>query len=299
MVSLNSWIKAARLRTLPLALSSIAMGGLLAATKENFDKTPIFLAGLTTLLLQILSNLANDYGDSKSGIDNQHRLGPKRTVQSGEISPAQMKFAVILFAVLCFISGLGLVFLASGLSLFYSLLFVFTGIGAIGAAINYTIGKNPYGYAGFGDLFVFIFFGIIGVCGTFLLSTKSIGFQLLLPAAAMGMLSTGVLNLNNMRDLTNDKANGKNTVVVKIGFQYAYLYHCLLVLFPFLLLTIYNLLNYNGLYQFVFLLLLPLFVVDLIKIHKTSPMERLDPFLKKLALKTLLLTLVFGCCNLL
>jgi len=299
MVSLKSWIKAARLRTLPLALSSIAMGGFLAATKENFDKTPIFLAGLTTLLLQILSNLANDYGDSKSGIDNQHRLGPKRTVQSGEISPAQMKSAVILFAVLSFISGLALVFLASGLSLFSSLLFVFTGIGAIGAAINYTIGKNPYGYAGFGDFFVFIFFGIIGVCGTFLLSTKSIEFQLLLPAAAMGLLSTGVLNLNNMRDLTNDKANSKNTIVVKIGFQYAYLYHCLLVLIPFLLLTLYNLLNYNGLFQFTFLLLLPFFIVDLIKIRKTNPMDQLDPFLKKLALKTLLLTLVFGCCNLL
>jgi 1,4-dihydroxy-2-naphthoate octaprenyltransferase len=298
MASVKSWIKAARLRTLPLALSSIAMGGFVAATKDGFAVLPVILAGITTLFLQILSNMANDYGDSKSGIDNQHRLGPVRTVQSGEISSKEMKFAVILFAVFSFFSGLVLVFLASGLSWMASLLFVLTGIGAIGAAINYTVGKNPYGYVGFGDFFVFLFFGLVGVCGTYLLSTKSLGWQVLLPAAAMGLLSTGVLNLNNMRDMANDKANRKNTIVVKIGFQNAYLYHCLLILLPFILLSLYNFLNFSGIYQFTFLLLLPLFITDLIKIHKTTPLDLLDPFLKKLALKTLLLTLVFGCCNL-
>ncbi len=298
MASVKSWIKAARLRTLPLALSSIAMGGFVAAGQKNFAVLPVILAGITTLFLQILSNMANDYGDSKSGIDNQHRIGPMRTVQSGEITSGEMKYAVILFAFLSFISGLALVFLASGLSLMSSLLFVLTGIGAIAAAINYTVGKNPYGYVGFGDFFVFLFFGLVGVCGTFLLSTKTLGLQVLLPAAAMGLLSTGVLNLNNMRDMANDKANKKNTVVVKIGFRNAFLYHCLLILLPFIMLSVYNILNFKGVYQFAFLFLLPLFIIDLAKIRKTSLLDQLDPFLKKLAIKTLLLTFVFGCCNL-
>ncbi len=298
MAKLKSWIKAARLRTLPLALSSIAMGGFLAATKDSFDLLPVVLAALTTLFLQILSNMANDYGDSKSGIDNKDRLGPTRTVQSGEISSSEMKFAVILFALLSFVSGLVLVFLASGLSLIFSLVFVLVGIGAIGAAINYTIGKNPYGYAGFGDLFVFIFFGLVGVAGTFFLATKTLSTDVFLPASAMGLLSTGVLNLNNLRDFENDKANGKNTIVVKVGSKMAVHYQFFLVLTSFLLLIVYNLLNYSELYQIIFVLLLPLFVIDLIKIRQTEELAKLDPFLKKLAMKTLLLTFVFGLCNL-
>jgi 1,4-dihydroxy-2-naphthoate octaprenyltransferase len=298
MATFQSWIKAARLRTLPLALSSIAMGGSLAATQERFSVLPVILAGLTTLFLQILSNMANDYGDSKSGIDNQHRIGPTRTVQSGEITLNEMKVGVILLALLSFISGLALIFLASGLSLIHALLFLLAGITAIGAAINYTVGKNPYGYAGFGDLFVFLFFGLAGVCGTYFLSTKSLDFDVLLPASAMGLLSTGVLNLNNMRDIVNDQANQKNTIVVKIGFRKAYVYHCLIVLLPFVLLLIYSVINFKALPQLAFLLLLPLFIIDLVKIRRTNPMERLDPFLKKLALKTLLLTVVFGLGNL-
>ncbi|NOU46532.1 MAG: 1,4-dihydroxy-2-naphthoate octaprenyltransferase [Bacteroidales bacterium] len=298
MATFQSWIKAARLRTLPLALSSIAMGGFLAAAYENFNLLPVLLAGLTTLFLQILSNMANDYGDSKSGIDNQHRLGPARTVQSGEITLTEMKAAVLLFALLSFVCGLALIFLASGLNLINSLLFLFAGISAIGAAINYTVGKNPYGYAGFGDLFVFLFFGLAGVCGTYFLATKNLNFYVLLPASAMGLLSTGVLNLNNMRDMANDRANQKNTIVVKIGFRKAYIYHCLIVLLPFVLLFIYSVINFKGLPQLAFLLLLPLFILDLVKIRTTSPMERLDPFLKKLAFKTLLLTVVFGFGNL-
>lgn len=298
MATFQSWIKAARLRTLPLALSSIAMGGFLAAAYENFKLLPVFLAGLTTLFLQILSNMANDYGDSKSGIDNQHRLGPVRTVQSGEITLTEMKAAVMLFALLSFVCGLALIFLASGLTLINSLLFLFAGIAAIGAAINYTVGKNPYGYAGFGDLFVFLFFGLAGVCGTYFLATKDLNFYVFLPASAMGLLSTGVLNLNNMRDMANDQANQKNTIVVKIGFRKAYIYHCLIVLLPFVLLLIYSVINFKGLPQLTYLLLLPLFIIDLVKIRRTSPMEQLDPFLKKLAVKTLLLTVVFGFCNL-
>jgi 1,4-dihydroxy-2-naphthoate octaprenyltransferase len=298
MASLKFWIKAARLRTLPLALASIALGGFVAALHPSYRTFPVILAGITTLFLQTLSNFANDYGDSKNGIDNAGRIGPKRTVQAGEITPAEMKIAVIFFAALSFISGLLLVFLASGLSLLHSLIFVLTGIGAIAAAIKYTVGKNPYGYAGFGDLFVFLFFGLTGVIGTYILATKSFNLQVFLPASAMGFLSTGVLNLNNMRDVNNDRANGKNTLVVKLGSKKAFVYHCLLILLPFVLLLIFNLLNFKSIYQFSFLILFPLFAVDLVKIHRIPASAELDPFLKKLAMKTLLLTLVFGICNL-
>jgi 1,4-dihydroxy-2-naphthoate polyprenyltransferase len=294
MASLQSWVKAARLRTLPLALASIALGGFIAAVHPDFSLTAVILAAVTTLFLQILSNLANDYGDSKSGIDNEKRVGPRRTVQSGEIKPAEMKTAVILFAALSLISGLALILFGANLSLLNSFIFIALGLAAILAAIKYTVGKNPYGYAGLGDLFVYLFFGLLGVCGTYFLATKSWDFALLLPASAMGLLSTGVLNLNNMRDLVNDKLNGKNTVAVKMGARAALIYHTFLVMLPFLLLFIYVLLTHFEPKAFAFMLLMPLFILDLWKIANTKEAAKLDPFLKKLAIKTLLLTLVFG-----
>jgi 1,4-dihydroxy-2-naphthoate polyprenyltransferase len=294
MPDFQSWVKAARLRTLPLALASIALGGFTAAVHPAFSLTAVVLAALTTLFLQILSNLANDYGDSKSGIDNEKRLGPIRTVQSGEIKPGEMRNAILLFAALSLLSGLALIIFGAKLSLLNSVVFLILGLAAIVAAINYTVGKNPYGYVGLGDLFVYLFFGLLGVGGTYFLATKSWDFTILLPASAMGLLSTGVLNLNNMRDLVNDKLNGKNTVAVKIGARAALIYHTFLVLLPFLLLFIYVLLTNFEPKAFAFLLLLPLFIYDLWKIANTNEASKLDPFLKKLALKTLLLTLVFG-----
>lgn len=294
MASIQSWIKAARLRTLPLALASIAMGGLVAATHPRFNLRAALMAALTTLLLQILSNLANDYGDSSSGIDNEHRVGPKRTVQSGEISPKAMKKAVLLLVFLSLISGLLLIFWAASLPVKTTLLFLVLGVAAITAAIKYTIGKNPYGYMGLGDFFVFLFFGIIGVGGTWFLSTKAWDPLILLPASAMGLLSTGVLNLNNMRDIVNDRQKGKNTLVVKLGLSGAFLYHCVLILLPFVLLILYSLLSGADSRVFLFLILLPLFVVDLVRIRQSFGGAMLDPFLRKLAIKTLLLTIFYG-----
>ncbi len=294
MPGINSWVKAARLRTLPLALSSIAMGGFLAANHPRFNLTAVILAGITTLFLQILSNLANDYGDSISGVDSTNRIGPARTVQSGEISPQQMKKAVLLFVVLSLLSGLLLINYTVGISSAISIVFILLGIVSIAAAIKYTVGKNPYGYAGLGDLFVFIFFGLLGVCGTYFLATINWDSAVLMPAAAMGLLSTGVLNLNNMRDAASDKLNGKNTMAVKIGARASLIYHTFLVLFPFLLLFIYVILRYNAFQSYAFLLLLPFFVLDLWNISNITDAQKLDPFLKKLAIKTLLLTLVFG-----
>jgi len=294
MASFKSWIKAARLRTLPLALASVAMGGMIAATHPGFNFKAVVMVGITALFLQILSNLANDFGDSRKGVDNEKRLGPKRTVQSGEISPNSMKRAIILVAGLALISGLLLIFWAASLSVKTSAIFILLGIAAIVAAIKYTVGKNPYGYIGLGDLFVFLFFGLLGVGGTWFLATKTWDLLILLPATAMGMLSAGVLNLNNMRDIVNDRQNGKNTLVVKIGLHAAFVYHCIIVLLPFVLLAAYVAITGADPRVFLFMIILPLFVVDLVRIKNSFGGASLDPFLRKLALKTLLLTIVFG-----
>lgn len=294
MAKFSSWIKAARPRTLPLALASIALGGFIAAPNPQFKLSAVLMAGLTTLLLQILSNFANDYGDFSKGTDDHKRIGPKRTVQNGEITAKEMKAAMLITSILALISGLILLFGVVQLPLIETVVFVFLGLAAIVAAIKYTTGKNPYGYAGLGDLFVFVFFGLVAVSGTYFLATLTWNLEVLLPAAAMGMFSTGVLNLNNIRDFSNDKEKGKKTIVVKLGVEVAIGYHYLLVLLPFVFLVIYNILENKDITSFLFLFLLPLFMIDLRIIRKLKNTAELDPFLRKLALKTLLLTLVYG-----
>ena len=294
MASFKSWVKAARLRTLPLALASIAMGGFVASTQKTFNLQAVLMAGLTTLLLQILSNFANDYGDFSKGTDDENRLGPKRTVQSGEVTAREMKLAMLAFSLLSLASGLIMLLYYVQLPVTETLLFVGLGIAVIAAAIKYTTGKNPYGYAGLGDFFVFIFFGLVAVLGTYFLATQAWKWSVLLPAIAMGMLSTGVLNLNNIRDYTNDKNKGKRTLAVKLGVDGAIYYHTALTSIPFMALLAYNLIIHANWPAYLVLLLLPLFFIDLMKIRKLKNTAALDPFLKKLALKTLLLTLVYG-----
>ncbi|MDP3463101.1 MAG: 1,4-dihydroxy-2-naphthoate octaprenyltransferase [Bacteroidales bacterium] len=296
MASLKSWIKAARLRTLPLALASIAMGGAVAARSTNFNLMAVVMAAITTLFLQILSNMANDFGDSHHGLDNEGRLGPKRTVQTGEISRKEMKTAIILLSFLSLLSGLWLILGIARIPADIAWVYIALGLAAIAAAIKYTVGKNPYGYIGLGDLFVFLFFGLTGVLGTYYLATVSFDLLVLLPASALGLLSAGVLNLNNMRDMSNDEANGKNTLAVFLGQKSSLKYHAALVLLPFLLLSLFIISIQAGPFAWLFMLSLPLFVIDLIKINRITKAEKLDPFLKKLALKTLLLTalLVIG-----
>jgi len=213
---MKRWLKAFRLRTLPLSLSGIVLGTVLAANEGEINAILLALCIATTILFQILSNLANDLGDSTSGVDNDHRVGPKRSTQTGEISPKEMKRAVIILSVLSLISGSAAAYLGSiGLNQTYLLLFFVLGIASIGAAIKYTMGKSPYGYSGLGDVFVFLFFGWLSVLGTYFLQTHSFDAMLLLPASSIGLLSAGVLNMNNMRDHVNDKTNNKNTLVVK------------------------------------------------------------------------------------
>jgi 1,4-dihydroxy-2-naphthoate polyprenyltransferase len=295
MASLKSWIKAARLRTLPLAMSGILMGAALSFLDDGFNPKVTILAIVTALFIQIFSNFANDYGDSQKGTDNQHRVGPKRTIQSGEISPQQMKAGMMVLIILSLATGIWLVAEGTkGLEMTTSLLFLAFGIVALIAAYRYTAGSNPYGYAGFGDVAVFLFFGLLPVIGTYFLNTHQINFELFLPAISIGFFSTGVLNLNNMRDIANDRNSGKKTMVVRMGAASAKNYHSLLILAGMSAAVIFSILNSKSTYQWLFLLAFPLFLTDMIQINKITVPRKFDPFLKKLSLATLLFTVLFG-----
>ncbi len=294
MSKLKTWISAFRLRTLPLALSTVMMGGFIAYDVSGYSLNVVILSIITTLLLQILSNLANDYGDGTRGTDNENRLGPERAVQSGIISPGSMKTAIIIFSLLSLFSGLALIRTSLHENFLTGLVFLLFGISAITAAIKYTVGRSAYGYSGLGDLFVFIFFGIIAVCGTYYLATLQINFLVLLPASTMGLLSTGVLNLNNMRDMDNDKLSGKHTIAMKLGYSKARKYHYLLITVSMALLPVYSLLTSQSLFSYFYIIIYPLFINDLVKISNVKNKRNLDPYLKKLAISTLLLTMLFG-----
>ncbi len=294
MASFKSWIKAFRLRTLPLALSVILTGSFLAIQDGIYNGWIIGFSLLTTLFLQILSNLANDYGDAQKGTDNNHRVGPRRTVQSGEISRASMKKAIMVFASLSLLSGVTLLYLSFGDNFKLSLLFLAMGLAAIWAAVKYTVGDNAYGYSGFGDLFVFIFFGLVGVMGSYFLNTHLINVTAFLPASAMGLFSTGVLNLNNMRDIDNDIRSGKHTLASRMGIVEAKKYHLVIILFGWILLLVWMMLQKQHPERLILLVALPFFVFDLFKILHTKEKPALDPYLRKLALKTLLTAILFG-----
>lgn len=292
-MNIKPWIKAARLRTLPLAFSSIIVGTALALKSDAFNVGILIFALLTTLLLQVLSNFANDYGDAVSGKDNEQRIGPDRMVSKGIIKPNQMKKVMFFTAILAFISGVELLFFAFGFNIVLLSIFMVIGIASIFAAINYTVGKNPYGYIGLGDLFVFIFFGLVGVKGTYFLYTQQLDLLMFLPAISIGLLSAAVLNFNNMRDIENDKATGKNTLVVKIGLQSAKTYQGFIVISSILLLIIYSLLNNFSTHQYLYLLIAPYFMHIVKQMLKVNQPVLMDPFLKKTAISTFILSILF------
>ncbi len=294
MTKLKSWINAFRLRTLPLAIACILMGSFLAIYSGTYSWTVIILAIVTTLFLQILSNLANDYGDGIKGTDNANRVGPKRTIQSGEITPSEMKVGIIIFIILSLISGILLIITSLGSNWDIGLLFLVLGILAIAAAIKYTVGKNAYGYSGMGDIMVFTFFGPVAVMGIYYLLTTTAPIEFFLPATTMGLLSTGVLNLNNMRDMKNDADSGKHTMALMLGYGNARLYHFLLVTIALSLAMVFTILNFKSMWQFIYLITYPVFLKDLYSISRIKENYKLDPFLKKLALSTLFFTLLFG-----
>lgn len=297
---IKSYIQAARLRTLPLSVSGIIVGSFLATSENVFDWKICVVALATTIALQILSNYANDYGDGVKGTDNENRVGPARALQSGAISQKQMLNAIKITGVISFLLTLFLIYLAFGQKYMgYSILFLILGIAAIGAALKYTMGKKAYGYSGFGDVFVFIFFGLVSVCGSYFLFTKHINYLVLLPAFSVGMLSVGVLNLNNMRDLESDKKAHKNTLAVKIGPEFVKYYHYYLILTAFVFTFLYTSITLKSPWQILFILaFIPIFK-HLYTVYKTKDLKNLDPELKKLALSTFLFSLLFGLGNIL
>lgn len=297
MAKFKTWIKAARPRTVLLSFSGVLLGGFLAyKTGPSTDSGTwlcLLFCALTAILLQVLSNLANDYGDFKKGTDSAKRVGPQREMQSGSITEREMKRGMAFVTTLCLIAGALLIFVFARLSWQELAVFAALGIAAILAAVLYTLGKHPYGYRGLGDLYCFLFFGWAAVAGTFYLATKSLDFSVLLPASAMGFLSNAVLNINNMRDYENDKASGKNSLVVKLGLKKAFVYHCLLIGGAFVCLTVYLVLKHAPVYSYMFVWLFLLFFKDLKAIKKTKP-EELDPFLGRQVRNTFLLVLVYG-----
>ncbi|KAB1159780.1 1,4-dihydroxy-2-naphthoate octaprenyltransferase [Tenacibaculum aiptasiae] len=299
---IKNYIKAARLRTLPLSVSGIIVGSKLGFDNVMYSDstislidTPIFwLAILTTIGFQVLSNFANDYGDGVKGTDD-NREGEARMVSSGAITPKQMKIAMIITGAVTLVIALLLIYVAFGKDNFlYSVIFFGLGIASIIAAIKYTVGKSAYGYSGFGDVFVFVFFGLLAVVGTYFLYTKELNFTIFLPAITIGLLSTAVLNLNNMRDRVNDAKSGKNTLVVKMGAKAAKNYHYLLIGASFLCALSYVFIKYESPCQFLFIIAYIPILKHIVFVSKNKEEALLDGELKKVALSTFLFSILFG-----
>ncbi|AZA83811.1 1,4-dihydroxy-2-naphthoate octaprenyltransferase [Chryseobacterium lactis] len=300
---MTDWIKAARLRTLPLSLSGIIMGAFIAKWRLYreggiWDWKIFALALLVTLLYQILSNYANDYGDGVKGTDAKRiNEAEARAVASGKITAKQMKNAVILFSALSFIATIALLYVAfipNYMNEFY--IFIGLGVACILAAIGYTVGKKPYGYMGLGDVFVFIFFGLVSVCGSYFLFTKTFSWDMLLPGTAVGMMSMAVLNLNNMRDIESDKLSGKNSFALRIGFKNAMIYEMILLQLPLILVLIF--LGINGFIQqqnyYVFIVMILLFPLTKLRRNIMSVKEpkELDQYLKQVGIMTFVMAIL-------
>jgi 1,4-dihydroxy-2-naphthoate polyprenyltransferase len=292
---MKHWIQAARVRTLPLSVSGILVGSFYAMSQAMFNWKIVIFALLTTLGLQILSNFANDYGDGTKGTDNEDRVGPKRAIQSGLISPQAMKRAMVLMSIITLFFAICLIYYSfKDQYLYYSLAFLFLGILAISSAIRYTVGKNPYGYRGYGDLFVFVFFGLVSTFGIYFMFSKAFDWLLLLPATAIGFLSVGVLNLNNMRDEESDTKSSKNTLVVKMGGAWAKKYHFFLVVTAMVLVLLFAYLNHFNFDQYLFIVAYFPLTSHLITVYKNKNPKLLDPELKKLAISTFILSLLLS-----
>jgi len=302
---IHNFIKAARLRTLPLSVSGIIVGSILgnqviynyselSDTSSVLLSSTFWLAILTTIGFQVLSNFANDYGDGIKGSD-KNRIGEERMVSSGAITPSQMKSAMVVTTMITLLFALLLIYVSFGRENFkYSILFFGLGIASVAAAIKYTVGNSAYGYNGFGDVFVFLFFGLLSVMGSYFLYTKEINLKIFLPAISIGMLSTAVLNLNNLRDREEDKNNNKNTFVVKLGKQKAKKYHYFLILGALFSALIYVFLDFKSLYQLIFLVAFIPLIKNIKTVAQNVVSADLDIELKKVALSTFLFAVLFG-----
>ena len=287
------WFSTARPKTLPLALASIIIGSALAYWAGRFDLITTLLAFITTILLQVLSNFANDYGDHVKGSDTAERIGPLRAIQHGAITGEQLKMAVIVLSALSFISGSALSFYA-----YEEIedLLVFLGLGVISivAAITYTVGKKAYGYLGLGDLFVLIFFGFVAVIGVFYLQAHSLPAMIFIPAFGCGLLSVAVLNINNLRDINQDRKAGKNTLIVRIGSKNGRIYHAILLALSVVSYLIFAILNFEHWYNYFFLLAVPLLVKHGLFVYRHQDPIELRPILGQMAGLALITNLLFS-----
>ena len=294
-MQLKPWIIAARLRTLPLAVSNILLGSFLAYNQGKFSVIILLLGLATAVLLQVLSNFANDYGDFINGADEKRISKYERVLQSGKISPKQMRWMLIILTLLTFVTGISLIiFAANALGTIALVVFFGIGILCIIAAITYTIGKKPYGYIGMGDIAVFIFFGIVGVCGIYVLQTRQWDWHVLLPAASFGLLSVGVLNINNIRDLESDRISGKKTLAVRIGLEKAKIYHTWLILIAVILGIVSTLLDFHSAFQLLYLLTIPFFIMNVYRVRSSKYSGKLDDELRNLSLTAFFFSVSYG-----
>ena len=292
MAKMKVWVSAMRLRTLPLSLAGIIWGSGIAAAEGRFDWRIFVLAVLTAVSYQILSNLANDYGDGLKGTDAE-RVGPQRVIQSGLISHGQMKKALVwnvVISVVLTVLLLKTAFPAAGKMFWFYLVL---GLFAIWAAMKYTVGKGAYGYMGLGDLFVFIFFGLVSVAGVYYLYTGQLDQMVFLPAAAVGLLSVAVLNINNMRDMENDRKAGKMTLAVKLGPASAMKYQRALITLSFLLTVYFTVERLYSPWQWLAVAVYIPLAVHLFKLNPERP-ATYNSALKQVSLLTFLLSLLYA-----
>jgi 1,4-dihydroxy-2-naphthoate octaprenyltransferase len=296
MASFKSWISALRPRTLFLAVAITVCGNGLAYTTGQFSVSTAILTILIATLLQLLSNLANDLGDFQHGTDvTGERLGPTRTVQSGAITPKEMKSAIVIAIGISILVGTYLVYEAAQyMNIIYMVSFLGLGGASIIAAIKYTSGKNPYGYKGLGDVFCFIFFGLVSVVGTYFLHVHEMTFQPWLPAVGMGLFSTAVLNINNMRDIENDRNSGKFTLAMRLGMKNARLYHSFLTFGGILCFITYSIIYSEHWYQYLYIVFLVPYIIILKNIYQTKENRLLDPYLKFTSMATFFLSIAFA-----
>lgn len=292
--SLAIWLDAARPKTLLLAIAAIATGSSLAYADHHFSYAISLLALLTATLLQILSNLANDYGDAVQGTDNENRIGPIRGMQQGAITQSAMKKAIAINIVFIVISGLVLVFYALQTPTSIAA-FIILGFLSIISSIAYTMGSKPYGYIGLGDISVFIFFGLLAILGTYFLHTGTITASLLLPAIGSGLFSMGVLNINNMRDVENDTVSNKRTLVVRIGIARAKCYHLGLLALGWLTMTGYLLMHVQPFWLNLSMLIPLIFVTKHgVTIWKVQQSKQFIPMLPDMVKCAFITNIIFA-----
>lgn len=301
-MKLKAAIKSMRLRTLPLSTAGVLLGIMLAAADYQVSSLVAVLVVLTTVSLQVLSNLSNELGDVLHGTDTEERVGPGYGLNSGELSVKDMKVLIGIFVVLCMLLGSAMVYASWGTLLdigkpaaqmdWTPTLVLLLGAGAIWAAMKYTLGRNPYGYRGLGDIYVFVFFGLVAVIGAYLVCAHTMFVRLLAPGAAVGFFAVGVLNVNNMRDAKTDAAN-RVTVAIKLGPKGARIYQTILIVMGWVCMVDYCLLRWHSWWHYLFVITLPLYIIHIIGVWKRHDRD-LDPMLPLLVMSTFLFCLLAG-----